>query len=183
MQLSKDLKIDVKYLLELIKNLDDLYETYYQAIINYCVHNQLEKIVRKDSIESITTMLNQMLDICLKNESIRKVIIRVSQLVEKSSSSSFFPSPTMNFLSTLILYVWYVFVRFQSKTEYSSCSAHSKTLTSKTYSIWFCERWVSSAAIWSRSRAYKKSTVSPRSPTFCATRWPPNGPALSALVA
>ena len=77
MQLSKDLKIDVKYLLELIKNIEDLYETYFHAIITYCVDSQLEKIVRKESIESITAMLNQTLDICLKNESIRKVIISV----------------------------------------------------------------------------------------------------------
>lgn len=74
---SKDLKIDVNYLLELLRNLDDLYETYYQAIINFCVYDQLQKIVRRDSIESITVMLNQTLDICLKNESVRKVIIRV----------------------------------------------------------------------------------------------------------
>ena len=77
-QANKDYhKIDVSYLLELIKNLDELYEGYYQAIITYCVHMQLQKIVRKEPLDAITVMLNQTLDICLKNESIRKVIINV----------------------------------------------------------------------------------------------------------
>lgn len=80
MHASNEYKIDIKYLLELIKNLDDLYETYYQAIINYCIHNQLEKIVKKEAIESITLMLNQTLDICLKNESVRRVIINVKNI-------------------------------------------------------------------------------------------------------
>lgn len=78
MQESTEYKIDIKFLLELIKNLDDLYETYYKNLIHYCVQGELNKVVKKEPVDCIKRMLNQTLDICLKNESIRKVIINVS---------------------------------------------------------------------------------------------------------
>lgn len=71
-------KIDIKFLNEILKNLDELFQKYLKNILKICVRNQLEKINKNESIETIKIVLNQTLDISLKNEFVKKTIIDVS---------------------------------------------------------------------------------------------------------
>lgn len=70
-------KIDTKFLFELLKNLDDMYEAYFQNVITLCVKTQLNKLNKSETIEHVSIMLNQTLDICLRNEQVKRAIINV----------------------------------------------------------------------------------------------------------
>jgi len=46
-----------------------------------CVQIELNKLLQKDSVQSVNVVLNQILDMCLKNEQVKEIIIEVAFLV------------------------------------------------------------------------------------------------------
>ena len=55
-----------------------LYQDYTDNFLKFCVKVQLIQLLNKESIPTITKILNQTLEICLKSEEIKKYIIKVT---------------------------------------------------------------------------------------------------------
>jgi hypothetical protein len=55
----------------------NLYQDFSENLVCFSIKIQLIRLVKKDSIQVITKILNQTLEICLKHEEIKKYIIKV----------------------------------------------------------------------------------------------------------
>jgi hypothetical protein len=71
-------QIDKKYFQELIKKLENVFKKYCENITNYCILNQFSRIMNNNNNNNqhqCQIALNETLNICLKNEQIKHVII------------------------------------------------------------------------------------------------------------
>ncbi len=60
---------------EILRKTDDNYRNYFQKSIQYYSLTQLSKIYHKEPIQSIERVLNQILEVSLKSDQIKKVFI------------------------------------------------------------------------------------------------------------
>ena len=73
--------VDKIQFLDLIKNLESNYQKFYNNAVCYCVQLQLSKMQRREiGLNGIAFMLNQILELCLKNDSVKKLIIEVIRM-------------------------------------------------------------------------------------------------------
>lgn len=71
--------VDKVQFLDSLKALEANYKKFYHNAICHCVQVQLSKMQHKElSLNGIAFMLNQILELCLKNDTIKKQIIEVS---------------------------------------------------------------------------------------------------------
>ena len=71
--------LDKVQFLDSLNALDANYKKFYHKAICHCLQVQLSKMQHKElSLNAIAFMLNQILELCLKNDTIKKQIIEVS---------------------------------------------------------------------------------------------------------
>lgn len=68
----------VKNFKDHLKRIDDNYKLFNEKSIRFYVEIQLSKIYNKESLPALIVILNQILEICLKNEPVKKIFIEVS---------------------------------------------------------------------------------------------------------
>ena len=60
-----------------LKRIDDNYKMFNEKSIRFYIEIQLCKIYNKESLPCLTIVLNQILEICLRNEPVKKMFIEV----------------------------------------------------------------------------------------------------------
>lgn len=68
-------EIEKQVFQELLRKIDDSFRKYFQKSIQYYTQVQLSKIYHKEPIQTIELVLNQILEVSLKSDQIKKVFI------------------------------------------------------------------------------------------------------------
>ena len=63
---------------ENLKRIDENFKIFNEKSIRFSIEIQLGKLYNKESLKNLTVILNQILEICLKNEPVKKIFIEVS---------------------------------------------------------------------------------------------------------
>ncbi len=70
----------IKNFKEHLKRIDDNYKIFSEKSTRFYVEIQLSKIYHKESLPALIVILNQILEISLKNEPVKKIFIEVMSL-------------------------------------------------------------------------------------------------------
>jgi len=62
---------------ENLKRIDENFKIFNEKSIRFSIEIQLGKLYNKESLKNLTVILNQILEICLKNEPVKKIFIEV----------------------------------------------------------------------------------------------------------
>lgn len=76
---------------ELLRKIDENFRKYFQRSVQYYTQVQLSKVYHRESIQTVDLILNQILEISLKSDQIKRVFIEVNL----SNLSSFIASNLM----------------------------------------------------------------------------------------
>lgn len=62
---------------ELLRKIDENFRKYFQRSVQYYTQVQLSKVYHRESIQTVDIILNQILEISLKSDQIKRVFIEV----------------------------------------------------------------------------------------------------------
>jgi hypothetical protein len=65
---------------ELLRKIDENFRKYFQKSIQYFTQVQLAKIYHRETIQAVDIILNQILEISLKSDQIKRVFIEVLKI-------------------------------------------------------------------------------------------------------
>ena len=65
---------------ELLRKIDENFRKYFQKSIQYFTQVQLAKIYHRETIQAVDIILNQILEISLKSDQIKRIFIEVLKI-------------------------------------------------------------------------------------------------------